>query len=135
MKGVSSVIETVLIAAATLLFLVYLVEALNSFSDRVVNERTRVAMSIDSQKIINAILLARREIGSGQAKFYVSLSEINYEMFIQGGNLIARNRNHLTNTSLFNMDSYLTFSGKIVNSKNQKPYVISSGNQITLGVE
>ncbi len=135
MKGVSSVIETVLTAAATILFLVYLVEALNDFSDRVVNERMRVAMSIDSQKVINAILLARREVRDGQAKFYVSLSDINYEMSVQDGALITKNRNHLTNTSIFNMDSYLTFSGKIINSKNQKPYVISSGNQIILGVE
>lgn len=135
MKGVSSVIETVLTAAATILFLVYLVEALDHFSDRVVDERTTIAMSIDSQKVINSILLARREIGNGQAKFYLSLSDVSYEMTIQDGFLITRNRNHLTNTSLFNMNSYITFSGKIINSRKLKPYIISSGNQIILGVE
>ena len=135
MKGVSSVIETVLIAAATVLFLAYLVGALNDFSTRVVSERTRVAMIVDSQKVINSILLARREIGSDQARFYLSLSDVSYEMSVQNGYLIARNRDHTTNTSLFNLDSYLTFSGKIINSKGQKPYIISSGSLVTLGVE
>jgi len=135
MKGISPVIETVLIAAATVLFMVYLVGAFNDFSDTVVRERTRMAMSVDSQKVINAILLARREIGEGTAKIYLSLADVPYDMEVIDGTLVAKSRNMKVNSTMFNMSSYLTFTGTLVNSKGQRPYVISSGNQITFGVD
>lgn len=135
MKGVSPVIETVLIAAAIIIFMVYLVGAFNSFSDTVVRERTRMAMTVDSQKVVNAILLARREIGSGTSKVYLTLADVPYEMEVIGGNIVASTRNMKVNTSVYNMSSYVTFSGKIINAKGQKPYIISSGDTISFGVE
>lgn len=135
MKGVSPVIETVLIAAAIIVFMVYLVGAFNSFSDTVVRERTRMAMTVDSQKVVNAILLARREIGSGTSKVYLTLADVPYEMEVIGGNIVASTRNMKVNTSVYNMSSYVTFSGKIINAKGQKPYIISSGDTISFGVE
>jgi hypothetical protein len=137
MKGVSPVIETVLMAAAIVIFLVYLMGAFNDFTTRVGNERTRSALVIDSQKVAHAILLSRREVGAGTAKFYLDLADVPSEIRVQDGYIIARTQNGLVkvNTSLYNMDSYVTFTGKIVNSKGLKPYVASSGNAITLGVE
>ena len=135
MKGLSSIIDTVLIAAATLLFMMGLINVLNDFTTRVSTERTRAALVIDSQKVINSILLARREIGDGNAKFFVSLADFPYDLYVQNGYLIAKSSEHTINTSLFNMANYITFNGKIKNSKGQKPYIISSGNTITFGVE
>ncbi len=135
MRGVVPAVETVLLAAAIVIFMVYLVDALNDFVDRVSTERAKAAMEIDAQKAINTILLARREIGQGSAKFYIDLSDIPYEMKVSGGNLVLKSRNARVNATLFGMDAYVTFQGKIVNAKGQRPYIYSSGNSITLGVE
>lgn len=137
MKGVSPVIETVLMAAAIVIFLVYLMGAFNDFTERIGNERTRTALVIDSHKVAHAVLLARREVGAGSAKFYLDLAGLPSEIKVQDGYIIAKTQNGLTrvNTSLYNLDSYVTFTGKIVNSRGMKPYVSSSGDTITLGVE
>ncbi|MBR9689652.1 MAG: hypothetical protein GOV01_02005 [Candidatus Altiarchaeota archaeon] len=135
MKGVSSVIETVLMAAAVILFMVYIMGAFSAFTDRVVSERTRTALNIDSQKVVNAILLARREIGSGTSKFYIELADVPSEINVEAGHVIAKTRTTTVNTSIFNMDSYVTFTGTIINSRGKKPYIQSSGNTITLGAE
>ena len=137
MKGVSPVVETVLMAAAIILFLIYLVGAFNDFTTLVGNERTRTALAVDSSKVTHAILLARREVGAGSSKFYLELADIPSEIKVQGGRIIAKTRNGLikVNTSLYNMDSYVNFTGKIINAKGLKPYVSSSGDTITLGVE
>ena len=137
MKGVSPVVETVLMAAAIVIFLVYLMGAFNDFTSRIGSERMRNALVIDSHKVAHAVLLARREVGAGTAKFYLELADVPSEIKIQDGYIIARTQSGLTsvNTSLYNLDSYVSFTGKIVNSKGLKPYVASSGNTITLGVE
>lgn len=135
MKGISPVIETVLIAAATVIFLVYLTGAFNDFSERVLRERTRVAMALDSQKVVNAILLARRELGTGTSKIYLTLVDTPYEMEVSGGYLVASSRRHEIKTPIYNLDSYVTFSGTIANSRGKKPYIISSGDTVTLGSE
>lgn len=135
MKGVSAVIETVLMAAATIIFLVYLMGAFNNFTTIVMRERTRTALLIDSYKVAHAILLARKEVGTGNSKFYLDLADIPSEITIQDGYILASTRTMSVNTSFYGMDSYVSFTGKIVNSKSMKPYVSSSGNTVTLGVD
>jgi outer membrane receptor for monomeric catechols len=135
MKGVSPVIETVLMAAAIVVFLIYFMGAFNDFTVRVASERTRMALVIDSQKVVHAILLARREVGAGESKFYVELADVPSTMEVRDGRLITSTRAMTVNTSLYNMDSYVTFTGEIVNTKGKKPYIASSGDTITLGVE
>jgi hypothetical protein len=134
-KGVSAVIETVLIAGATVIFLVYLMGALNDFTSRISGERIRNALSIDSQKVINAILLARKATQSGEAKFHIPLSDIQYEMYEEDGRLITKSRSVTLNTSIFSMDSYVTFTGHIINSKEKRPYITCSGDTVTMGTE
>lgn len=135
MKGVSAVIETVLIAAATVIFLVYLLGAMNDFANRISGERIRNALSIDSQKVINAVLLARKSAENGEAKFYLPLSDLSYEMYVEDGRLITKSRSVTLNTSIFNMDSYVTFTGHIINSKEKRPYITCSGDTVTMGTE
>ena len=134
-KGLSPVIETVLMAAAVIIFLVYLMGAFGTFTERVVKERTRNALDIDAQKVINAVLLARREVGAGDAKFYIKLADLPSEITITNGYLIAKTRTLSVNKTIFNLDSYVSFQGTIVNTQGKRPYIESSGNVITLGVE
>ena len=134
-KGVAPAIETVLLAAAIVVFMVYLVDAFNQFIDRVSSERAKVAMEIDASKVINTIILARKELGQGSSKFYIDLSDIAYDMYVKDGRLIVKSKRTTVNKTLYGLDTYVSFSGKIINSKGQKPYVYSSGNSITLGVE
>jgi len=134
-RGVSPVIETVLMAAAIVIFMVYLMGAFGDFVERVSHERARNALVIDSHKVAHAILLSRREVGAGQSKLYLDLAELPSEIEIKNGYVIASTRSQTVNTSIYNMDSYVNFQGKIVNSREQRPYVSSSGNTITLGAE
>ncbi|MBR9680874.1 MAG: hypothetical protein GOU98_03565 [Candidatus Altiarchaeota archaeon] len=135
MKGVSSVIETVLMAAAVITFLVYLMGAFGTFTEMVVGERTRTALNIDAQKVINAVLLARREVGAGDSKFYIDLADLPSEIEIKNGHVIARTRTISVNKTIFNLDSYVSFQGVIVNTQGKRPFIRSSGDVVTLGVE
>lgn len=135
MKGISPVIETVLMAAAVIIFLVYLMGAFSTFTNRVVSERVRTALDIDAQKVINAVLLARHEVGAGESKFYLSLADLPSKIEVVDGHVIAKTRTITVNRTIFNIDSYVNFVGNIVNSKGKKPYIKSSGDTITLGVD
>lgn len=135
MKGVSPVIETVLMAAAVIIFLVYLMGAFNDFTQRVSTERTRTALTIDSQKVIHSIILSRKELRGGSSKFYLDLADIPSEISIKDGYVIAKTRSISVNTSIYNLDSYVTFQGRIKNTKSRRPFISSSGNMVTLGVE
>lgn len=134
-KGVSPVIETVLMAAAVVIFMVYLMGAFGDFVERISRERARNALVIDSHKVAHAILLARREVGAGQSKFYLDLADMPSEIEVSDGRIIASTRTQTVNTSIYNMDSYVDFQGKIVNSEGLRPYVSCSGDTVTLGAE
>ena len=137
MKGAALIIETILLAAAIILFLIALISTFNRMTTDFTRERIRHALRLDAEKVAYSILMARDLAGeSGEATVYPELTaNLQPTIWVEGGYLRAKAGGVQTRISLYGLDSYVQISGRIKGTRIQKPYVRASSGAIQLGVE
>lgn len=131
------IIETILLAAAIILFLVALVSTFNTMTEKFTRERVQQALYLDAQRTAYSILLARDIAGSsGEATVYPEMtSGLRPEIWVQDGDIKARTGTITVSLSLYGLDSYVDISGRIKGTRVQKPYVKATSGAVELGVE
>ncbi|MBR9679745.1 MAG: hypothetical protein GOU99_01690 [Candidatus Altiarchaeota archaeon] len=137
MKGASMIIETILLAAAIILFLVALVSAFNTMTEKFTRERIQQALYLDAQRTAYSILLARDIAGdNGEATVYPEMTRgLQPEIWVQDGDIKARKGSITVSLSIYGIDSYVDISGRIKGTRIQQPFVRATSGAIELGVE
>jgi len=138
MRGVSPVIESVLLAAAVILFMLGIVGALNSFLTTVTEQKLKNTLRIDGEKLGYAILLAKKmgEEASGEVKIYVELADVPEEIEVKEGGVYVRSGDEVVRVPIYGVEAYVNSThNRITNAQGYHPYVLYSNGEIRLGVE
>ncbi|MBR9681319.1 MAG: hypothetical protein GOV00_00810 [Candidatus Altiarchaeota archaeon] len=135
MRGVSAVLENVLLAGAIMMFMIYIVGAFNEVVDVITNDRIRNSLQIDAKKVAYAIVFAHTE-GSekGTVTINLDLADIPEEMWFNDG-LWAKSGNKRIFIELHGLENEVNVSGRIVNTKGFTPYVKYEDGVVYLGVD
>ena len=135
MKGVSAVLENVLLAGAIITFMIYIVGAFNEIVEVISSDKIRNSLKIDAKKVAYAVVFAQTE-GSqkGTVTINLDLADIPEEIWYENG-LWATSGNKRVFVELNGLEGELNVSGRIVNTKGFIPYVKYLDGVIYLGVE
>ena len=135
MKGISSIVENVLLAGAIIMFMVYIVGAFNDVVDVITNEKVRNSLDIDAKKVAYAIIFTYTE-GSekGTARVELDLADIPEEIWFDEG-VWAMSGNKRTFATLYGLENEINVTGTIINTKGFTPYVKYEGGVVYLGVD
>ncbi len=138
MRGVTSVVESVLLAAAVILFIVGISGGLNDFITTVTEQRLKNSLKIDGEKVAYAILLAKKigGEGSGEVKIYLDLASIPEYITVNDENVVVKSGTTEVEVPLYGAGRYVNTSFRtITNAKGYDPYVLYADGTIKLGVE
>lgn len=135
MRGVSAVLENVLLAGAIITFMIFIVGAFNELVDVISDDKIRNSLKIDAKKVAYAIVFAHTE-GSekGTVTINLDLADIPEEIWYEDG-LWATSGNKRVFVELNGLEGELNISGRIVNTRGFIPYVKFQDGVIYLGVK
>ncbi len=135
MRGISAILENVLLAGAIIMFMIYIVGAFNDIVDVISNDKVRNSLNIDANKVAYAIIFAQTEgSNKGTTTISLDLAEIPEEIWFSDG-IWAKSGNKRVFVGLHGLEDEINVSGKIVNTKGFVPYVKYQDGVIYLGVE
>jgi len=138
MKGVSPVIESVLLAAAVIMFMLGIVNGLKNFAEIVSTQKLKNTLKIDGEKIAYTILLAKKigEEGSGEVKIYVDLADIPEVIEVNEDGVVVSSGKEKVKISLHGAERYVNKSyARVTNAEGYKVYVLYSNGEIRLGAD
>ena len=135
MKGISAVLESVLLAGAVIMFMIYIVGTFNDIVDLITNDKVRNSLKIDAKKVAYAIIFAQTE-GSekGTTTINLELADIPEEIWYSDG-LWAKSGNKRVFVELHGLEEEVNVTGRIVNTRGFTPYVKYQDGVIYLGVD
>ena len=135
MRGLSAVLENVLLAGAVIVFMIYIVGAFNEVVETITNDKIRNSLKIDAKKVAYAIIFAQTEGSTkGTTTVKLELADIPEEFWFSDG-LWAKSGNKRIFVELHGIEDEVNISGKIVNTKGFTPYVKYLDGVVYLGVE
>ncbi|HDR53100.1 MAG TPA: hypothetical protein ENN60_00275 [archaeon] len=135
MKGVSPVLESVLLAGAVITFLMFIAGAFNDLVDIITDDKIRNSLEIDANKVAYAIIFAYTHgTQEGTTNLKLGLADLPEEIWVDGG-VRAKSGNRRVLVSLHGLENEMNVSGRIVNTRGFTPYVKYQDGVIYLGVE
>ena len=135
MKGVSSVLESVLLAGAVITFMMFIAGAFNDLIDIITDDKIRNSLEIDSNKVAYAIIFTYTHgLREGTTILKLDLANIPEEIWFDDG-VRGKSGNRRVLVGLHGLEDYVNVSGRIVNTRGFTPYVKYQDGVIYLGVE
>lgn len=135
MKGISPVIESILLAGAVIMFMMYIASSFNDIINLITEDKVKNSLEIDANKVAYAVIYAHTEGGqTGTTTMKLDLADIPEEIWFDEG-IRARSGSRQVLVTLHGLEDEVNVSGRIINTKGFTPYVKYEDGVVYLGVE